>query len=107
MAEPWSNGGPINILITVYSRFGVLNELAAEIGAGARTVPDVEVHLLPIDDLPLDELRPGETPTERAERRAILLRRLAAADALVVGTPAYFGSVASTVKRFFEDVLTA
>jgi NAD(P)H dehydrogenase (quinone) len=40
-------------------------------------------------------------------RRAILLQRLVSADALIVGAPSYFGSMASPVKRLFEDCVTA
>lgn len=40
-------------------------------------------------------------------RRAATLNMLTSADALVVGAPGYFGSMASPVKRLFEDCATA
>jgi len=41
------------------------------------------------------------------QRRAAIVNRLASADALIVGAPSYFGSMASPVKRLFEDCVTA
>jgi NAD(P)H dehydrogenase (quinone) len=40
-------------------------------------------------------------------RRAGLVNQLAAADALIVGAPSYFGGMAAALKRFFEDTATA
>jgi len=97
----------IQVLIVTYSRFGVLNLMAEYIADGVRSVPGVEVHLMEVEDLPIDILRPGETQTEHLLRRGVLLERITGADALIVGAPAYFGSMASPVKRFFEDCLTA
>ena len=97
----------INVLIVTYSRFGVLKLMSEYIAEGARSVPGADVHLMEVDDLPIDSLRPGESETDHLLRRGVLLDRIAAADALIVGAPAYFGSMASPVKRFFEDCLTA
>lgn len=97
----------INVLIVTYSRFGVLKRMAEYIADGARSVPGAAVHLIEVEDLPIDTLRPGESQADHLLRRAVLMERIAAADALVVGAPAYFGSMASPVKRFFEDCLTA
>jgi len=97
----------VRVLVMVYSRFGVLQRLADDIVEGAQKVPQVQVHVLPIDDVPIDELRPGETEDDRARRRTVLVDRLSTADALIVGAPAYFGTMASPMKRLFEDCLTA
>ena len=43
--------------------------------------------------------RSGEYVEEAAMRRAVTLNQLLAADAIVVGAPSYFGSMASPVKR--------
>jgi NAD(P)H dehydrogenase (quinone) len=94
------------VLIVVYSRYGALRRMADALVEGIRGVPEAEAHLLELDDMPIDQLRPGENEQQHAERRDVMLQRLGAADALVVGAPAYFGSMASPVKRFFEDVLT-
>jgi NAD(P)H dehydrogenase (quinone) len=99
---------PIRLLIVYYSRFGVLRLLAEGIANGARAaVPDAEVECLEIEDTSIEQLRPGETAAQMQARRALLLDRLSMADALIVGSPAYFGSMASPVKRLFEDCLVA
>jgi NAD(P)H dehydrogenase (quinone) len=81
--------------------------MAEYIADGARSVPGADVHLMEVEDLPIDILRPGENETDHLLRRGVLMERITGADALVVGAPAYFGSMASPVKRFFEDCLTA
>lgn len=95
------------VLIVYYSRFGVLKDLAEAIAEGVQRESGAEVHLLEVGDAPIDTPRPGEDEQAVALRRAPLLNRLTAADALIVGAPSYFGSMASPLKRFFEDCLTA
>ena len=98
---------PIRVLVLFYSRFGVLRLLAEQIAQGARRLSDVEVTLLEVEDQPVEELRQGETEADMQRRRAIILEQFTLADALVVGAPAYFGSMASPIKRLFEDCLVA
>jgi NAD(P)H dehydrogenase (quinone) len=93
----------VELLIVYYSRFGVVRRLAELIAEGARRVPGVNASLMSIDEQPIGEPRAGEYPEEAAMRRAVALSRLVAADAIVVGAPSYFGSMASPVKRLFED----
>jgi NAD(P)H dehydrogenase (quinone) len=93
MATPRSDA---EILIVYYSRFGVLRLLADRIAEGAREINGIKVELLEIDDRPIDELRPGESPEDMSRRRASVLNWLSSADALIVGAPAYFGSMAAT-----------
>lgn len=95
---------PINVLIVYYSRFGAIKMLAECIAVGARKVPDVSVQLLEVDDEPLYR---GSEDADLARRRAVVLSQLTGANALIVGAPAYFGSVASPIKRLFEDALVA
>lgn len=97
----------VEVLIVYYSRYGTVEALAQRVAEGVQRVPDAQAHLLRVEDRPLDEPRPGEDEHAVAVRRAALLDRLVAADALIVGAPSYFGTMASPVKRFFEDVLTA
>jgi NAD(P)H dehydrogenase (quinone) len=98
---------PLQILVVYYSRFGVVELLAERIAEGARREPGVQTDLLAIDDQPVSELRPDELEDSMHQRRAQLLNRLASADAIIIGSPSYFGSMASPLKRFFEDCLTA
>src|SRR4051794_34466187 len=102
-----NDGTPLRLLIVYYSRFGALKALAEEIAEGARRVEKVEVRFLAVEDLPVEALRPGENADAMAMRRAEIVGELAAADALIVGAPSYFGSMASPVKRLFEDCATA
>ncbi len=95
------------VLVVYYSRSGVLEQLAQQIMEGALRVPAAEASLLAIDDDAVEWLRPGEDERAMALRRATIINRLTAADALIVGAPAYFGSMASPVKRLFEDCATA
>jgi len=97
---------PLQILVVYYSRFGVVELLAERIAEGARREPGVQTNLLAIDDAPPSELRPGEDDEAMRQRRAQLLQRLTSADAIIVGSPSYFGGPASPLKRFFEDCLT-
>jgi NAD(P)H dehydrogenase (quinone) len=107
MSSSVSGARPTHVAIIVYSRFGVLRQLAEALVEGVRSIEGAEAHVIEVTDEPLDQLKVGETESDRAQRRAVLLQRLASADAVVIGAPAYFGGMASVVKRFLEDVLTA
>jgi NAD(P)H dehydrogenase (quinone) len=97
----------VRILIVYYTRFGALGALAECLAAGARSVKGAAVGFLQVEDRPVEELLPGESEADMAARRAVILNQLTAADALIVGAPAYFGSMAAPVKRLFEDCVTA
>jgi len=97
---------PLRVLIVYYSRFGVVKELATCVGQGVHAaVQGADVSFLEVDDLPIDRLREGETEFDVRQRRLASLDVLTAADALIVGAPAYFGVMASPVRRLFEDCL--
>jgi NAD(P)H dehydrogenase (quinone) len=98
---------PLNILIVYYSRFGAIKLLAEEIAAGVRMVPNAEPHFLEAPDVPIEAPQPGEREHDMEMRRAEIVGQLGAADALIVGGPSYFGSMASPLKRLFEDCATA
>ncbi len=75
------------ISIVYYSHFkGSTQRLAEAIARGARTVPDTDVALIPVD----------EVDSQWA--------RLHASDAIVFGTPTYIGSVAAKFKEFVEKL---
>ncbi len=105
---------PVRVLIAYYSRFGAIRDLAHAVAEGVQRVPGARPAFLEIEDQPVEELRATiadlglrESEEEMRRRRGALLGRLAEADAVIVGSPAYFGSLASPVKRFFEDCATA
>jgi NAD(P)H dehydrogenase (quinone) len=96
----------LRVLIVFYSRSGTTRELAREIAAGVGQLPAAEAILLEVEEQPLLTLRHDETEDDLHRRVAAILNQLTTADALVVGAPAYFGSMASPLKRFFEDCAT-
>jgi NAD(P)H dehydrogenase (quinone) len=102
-----TQGSDVQVVVVVYSRFGVLERLCQQIVDGVHSVAGARAHIIEVAEQPIDEPRPGESDAEHNRRREILMDWLRASDALIVGAPAYYGSMASPVKRFFEDVLTA
>jgi len=97
---------PLQILVVYYSRFGVVELLAERIAEGARREPGVQTDMLAIDNHPISDPRPDEDEDAMRQRRTQLLHRLTSADAIIIGSPSYFGGPASPLKRFFEDCLT-
>jgi NAD(P)H dehydrogenase (quinone) len=95
------------VLVIYYSRFGTIKDLAERIAEGVRSVPGAAVEMIAVEEEPLTALRPGEKEEGRRQRQLAMLNKLALAHAVVVGGPAYFGSMASPLKRFFEDCATA
>ena len=102
MTEP-----KLHVLIVYYSRYGVVKLLAERIAEGAQREPGVKAELLPIDDDPIMLDRDGSGTDDARRRRAVVIDRMAATDALIVGSPSYLGSAASPLKRLFEDCATA
>lgn len=96
-----------HVLIVYYSRFGAVRALAEHVAEGARRVPNIETEMLEVEDLPVEALRPDEREHDMQMRRATVIGKLGSADAFVIGAPAYFGSMASPVKRLFEECATA
>jgi NAD(P)H dehydrogenase (quinone) len=94
------------LLIIFYSRFGAVKTLAEQIAEGAREIKGIEIAFMEVADQPIEELRPGETVEDMERRRSDALKEVAKADALIVGAPAYFGGMASPVKRLLEDLAT-
>lgn len=106
---PWEPGyhPPLEILIVYYRRFGVVKALAELIAEDAKQVDGTKVRFLEAPEQPVEQLRPGETEADMAVRRAVVVNQIMSADALIVGSPAYFGVMASPVKRLLEDCVTA
>ena len=107
MSNPATIDEAVRVLVVYYSRFGAIKELAERIADGARGVPGATVEIVTVEDDPPNAPRPGETEEARRGRQLALLNQLARAHAVIAGGPAYFGSMASPLKRFFEDCATA
>lgn len=97
---------PIRVIVVYYSRFGAIQTLAEQIAEGARQVGGVEARLLHADEWHIGESRPQITDGPGAQRAAVL-NQMTSADAIIAGSPGYFGSMASPLKRLFEECLTA
>jgi NAD(P)H dehydrogenase (quinone) len=70
------------MLVAYYSRTGNTKRMAEEIAAGAGEVPGLQVDLRPIADVPTDNLLHF--------------------DAVVLGSPVYYGTMAAEVKALID-----
>lgn len=104
---PPSGGTPIEVLVIFYSRYGMVRQLAERIAEGVQRVPECQARLLEVDERPIEAPRPGETESDMLMRRAAVINQLHRADAWIIGSPTYFGSMASPLKRLVEDCAAA
>ncbi len=98
----------VKVLICFYSRYGSTARLAEAVGEGARTSPGDTVWIRRVPDLE------PEATIRQDERwwrvRQDLIRRypeprpieVSQADALVLGSPGYFGNMAGALKHWLE-----
>lgn len=98
---------PYHVLIVYYSRFGVLHQMAEAVAEGVQRVSQVTADLLRVPDEPVGAPALGEEEAAMLTRRAAIIERFATSDAIIAGSPSYFGSMAAPVKRLFEDCATA
>lgn len=98
---------PIRIAVVYYSRFGAVEALAEKIAEGAKEVSGIEALLIRVDDWQIGEPVPGPATDGGSRQRAAMLGKLISADAIIVGSPGYFGSMAAPVKRLFEECATS
>ena len=98
------------ILIVFYSLSGKTAELAREVAEGAREVPATEVIVKRVP-----ELMPAEVVAKHPHLREVQERLdqefpvatvedLLSADAVAFGTPVHFGSFASQIKQFLDQL---
>lgn len=91
------------ILVLYYSMYGHIETMANEVVEGARSVAGVEVTLKRIPETmdaeafkgaggKVDQAAPVASPTELGDY-----------DAIIVGTPTRFGSMAGQVRTFFDQ----
>lgn len=73
-----------NIVVIFDSRYGHTAQMATAVAAGACRLPEVESHTINIKDVSRD------------------WKRLSAADAMIFGSPTYFGGVSAAFKEFME-----
>jgi len=73
----------VRVLVSYYSESGNTEKLAKAIAQGAEEVPDVEVQLKRVDETSLDDLQ--------------------SADAIVLGSPTYYGLLAAPLKKLLDE----
>ncbi|MEZ6318877.1 MAG: flavodoxin family protein [Phycisphaerales bacterium] len=77
------------VVIVVHSGYGHTAKVAESVRTGVGTVPAVDAEIVAVDEL----IAASEGPT---------WDKLAAADAIVFGTPTYMGNVAAAFKQFMD-----
>lgn len=99
-----------NILILFYSLTGKTAMLAREVAAGAKAIPDTTVTIKRIPELippaffkKNPALQKQKTLLEK-EFPLATVEDLVGADGIALGTPVHFGSFASQVKQFIDQL---
>lgn len=72
-----------NMLVTYYTRSGHTQHMAETIAEAARTIPGVLVEVLPVD---------------RVQAQDLL-----SYDAIILGSPTYYGTMAWPIKKLLDD----
>jgi NAD(P)H dehydrogenase (quinone) len=95
-----------NVQVVFYSTYGHVYALAEAIAAGAREVAGTNAELFQVaETLPADVLEKMHAVEARKAFAAIPLadpKRLAEADAIVIGSPTRFGSAAAQMRAFLD-----
>lgn len=73
----------VKLLIIYYSRSGNTKKMAESIADGVRKEKSIEVEVKPVKDVRVEELLE--------------------ADGIIIGSPTYYGSMASEVKKLLDD----
>jgi NAD(P)H dehydrogenase (quinone) len=93
------------IQVIFYSVSGRVERLAEAVAAGAREVPGSEVLLARVPELAPAEMSAGRDEplvTHSADLPLISPEQLAEADAIIVGSPTRFGSMAAPMRAFWD-----
>jgi NAD(P)H dehydrogenase (quinone) len=77
--------GPVTVLVTYHSSTGNTEKMAQGVADGAKAVPGTTVVLKRVGEVAADDLL--------------------SADAVIVGSPVYFGNMSGEVKTFFDNWL--
>lgn len=102
----------VNVLICFYSRYGNTATLAEAVAEGARISPQDQVWLRRVPDLEPDEvIRQDERwwrtrESLRARYPEPMPGELERADALILGSPGYFGNMSAALKHWIETSLS-
>lgn len=95
------------VQIVFYSMYGHVHKLAQAVAAGVQEVPGAQVQLLQVPELmPEDALEKSGAKAARAEFAAVPVAApgdLAAADAIIFGTPTRFGNMCAQMRNFLDQ----
>jgi NAD(P)H dehydrogenase (quinone) len=90
------------ILVLYYSRSGATAELARHVCRGVESVRGAAARLRTVAPVSAENARPVQAVPDSGPPYATL-EDLAAADALVLGSPTRFGNMAAPLKHFLES----
>lgn len=97
---------PVNIQVIFYSTYGHVYRLAEAVAEGARGVADANVELLRVPETLSEEIltKMGAVEAQKAFAHIPLAdpKRLAEADAIILGTPTRYGSAAAQMQAFLD-----
>ncbi len=101
----------MKILIVYYSMYGHVLQLAQAVAEGVRSVPEAEVVLRRVADLPFNQPKLQESQHAQATLELqkdipiVTLEDLKSADGILFGTPTRFGNMASQMKALFDQLV--
>ena len=97
----------MNVQVVFYSMYGHVWRLAEAVAEGAREVPGTTVKLLQVPELaPPDVLEKSGAKAARAAFAHVPqaeVENLAAADAILFGTPTRFGNMCAQMRNFLDQ----
>lgn len=96
----------MKILVVYYSMYGHVHRLAEAAAEGARSVENAEVELRRVPEtLPpevLQKMGAAEAQKKQAGIKICGVDELAAADAIIFGTPTRFGNMCGQMRQFLD-----
>jgi len=101
--------GKTGILVVYYSAYGHIFKMAQSVVEGAASVPDVEVRLRRVAELPDAEKAMSSQPpyliarAAQADINVATLDDLRWADGVCWGTPTRFGNMTAQMKQFIDS----
>jgi NAD(P)H dehydrogenase (quinone) len=97
---------PTNVQIIFYSTYGHVYRLAEAIAEGAREVPDTQVAVFQVAETLSSEIlgKMGAVEAKKAFAQVPIAdpKRLAEADAIVLGSPTRYGSKTAQMQAFID-----
>ncbi|MCD6509795.1 MAG: NAD(P)H-dependent oxidoreductase [Thermoprotei archaeon] len=73
----------VNVLVIYYSRTGTTEKMAKAVAKGAKSVKEAKVTIKRVEEATMDDLKE--------------------ADAIIIGSPTYYGQMAAEVKKFVDE----